>query len=88
MHFPGDIKLFLLKLILPMSCVAPVALTPCLQRITMISVLVLLDLFTDVLWICLCGEMLGCELGTVVESLFIGSYVYHSDVIAGMQLCY
>ena len=21
-------------------------------------------------------------------SLFIGSYVYHSDVIAGMQLCY
>ena len=23
-----------------------------------------------------------------LESLFIGSYVYHSDVIAGMQLCY
>ena len=23
-----------------------------------------------------------------VESLFIGSYIYHSDVIAGMQLCY
>ena len=23
-----------------------------------------------------------------LESLFIGSYIYHSDVIAGMQLCY
>ena len=23
-----------------------------------------------------------------LESLFIGSYVYHSDVIAGTQLCY
>ena len=23
-----------------------------------------------------------------LEFLFIGSYVYHSDVIAGIQLCY
>ena len=23
-----------------------------------------------------------------LESLVIGSYIYHSDVIAGMQLCY
>ena len=52
------------------------------------SEMVLPDPFMDVFWICLCGKMLGCELGTVVESLFIGSYVYHSDVIAGMQLCY
>ena len=42
----------------------------------------------------------GCTLQTLyawlvrgfvfvwLESLFIGSYIYHSDVIAGMQLCY
>ena len=23
-----------------------------------------------------------------LESLFIGSYIYHSDVIAGVELCY
>ena len=31
---------------------------------------------------------LASERFVWLESLFIGSYVYHLDVIAGMQLCY
>ena len=30
----------------------------------------------------------GVNVFVWLESLFIGSYIYHSDVIAGTQLCY
>ena len=36
--------------------------------------------------VCLASERFMCIVW--LESLFIGSYIYHLDVIAGMQLCY